>query len=75
MGYIYCKEHSDETIRRHTALIEKRLKIMRYFLVAATIFVQNRKRESLLKELKVFIVKLLEGWVYEYWVYQRWLFF
>lgn len=52
MGYIYCKEHSDETIRRHTASFEKRLKIMRYFLVAATIFVQNRKSESLLKEIK-----------------------
>jgi hypothetical protein len=52
MGYIYCNEHTDENIRKHKASFEKRLKIMRYFLAAATIFVQNRKSEYLLKEIK-----------------------
>ncbi|MBN1906951.1 MAG: radical SAM protein [Deltaproteobacteria bacterium] len=52
MGYIYCKEHKDEKINKLASSFEKRLKIMRYFLVAATIFVQNRKSEDLLKEIK-----------------------
>ncbi len=52
MGYKYCSGHKNENIRKRKASFEKRLKIMRYFLVAATIFVQNRKSEDLLKEVK-----------------------
>ncbi len=53
MGYIYCNEHKDESIRKHKISFEKRLKIMRYFLAAATIFVQNLRSEKLLKEVKI----------------------
>ncbi|MBN2419251.1 MAG: radical SAM protein [Deltaproteobacteria bacterium] len=52
MGYKYCEEHVDEKIKKHKHSFEKRLKIMRYFLAAATIYVQNRKSEYLLKEIK-----------------------
>ncbi|MGD9161444.1 MAG: B12-binding domain-containing radical SAM protein [Desulfobacteraceae bacterium] len=52
MGYKYCNDHKDENISRHKASIKKRLKMMRYFLAAATIFVQNRKIEYLLREVK-----------------------
>lgn len=52
MGYKYCNEHNDKNIMKHKAYFEKRLRIMRYFLTAATIFVQNRKSEFLLKEIK-----------------------
>ncbi len=52
MGYKYCNDHKDENISRHKASIKKRLKMMRYFLAAATIFVQNRKSEYLLGEIK-----------------------
>lgn len=52
MGYKYCNEHNDESIRKHKTSFEKRLKMMRYFLTAANIFVQNQKSEYLLKEIK-----------------------
>jgi hypothetical protein len=52
MGYKYFNEHKDETIRKHKLSFEKRLKIMRYFLAAATIIVQNLRSEKLLQEVK-----------------------
>ncbi|MGD9161882.1 MAG: B12-binding domain-containing radical SAM protein [Desulfobacteraceae bacterium] len=52
MGYKYCNEHKDENIRKHKIYFKKRLKMMRYFLTAAAVFVQNRKSEYLLKEIK-----------------------
>jgi radical SAM superfamily enzyme YgiQ (UPF0313 family) len=51
-GYIYCRNHPDERIRERSEGIRKRLQLMRYFLTASTIFVQNRKSEILLKEIK-----------------------
>jgi len=51
-GYIYCGNHPDERIRGRSEGFKKRLKLMRYFLTASTIFVQNRKSEILLKEIK-----------------------
>lgn len=51
-GYIYCRKHPDERIRARSEWYRKRLKLMRYFLTASTIFVQNRKSEILLKEIK-----------------------
>jgi hypothetical protein len=61
MGYSYCKEHKDEKIVKQAASFEKRLKIMRYFLCASTIFVQNRKSEYLLKDVKE-LYRLYFGW-------------
>jgi len=52
MGYKYCIEHNDKNIRKHKKAFEKRLKMMRYFLTASTIFVQNQTSEYLLKEIK-----------------------
>jgi len=51
-GYIYSKNHPDERIRERSEDFKKRLKLMRYFLTASTVFVQNRKSEILLKEIK-----------------------
>ncbi|MBN1848951.1 MAG: radical SAM protein [Deltaproteobacteria bacterium] len=51
-GYSYCRNHPDERIRWRLELFKKRLKMMRYFLMASTFFVQNRKSEALLKEIK-----------------------
>ena len=51
-GYLYCRNHADERIRRCSKDYKKRLKIMRYFLTASTIFVQNRQSETLLREIK-----------------------
>ncbi len=51
-GYVYCKHHQDPRIRARLPFFEKRLKVMRYFLTASTIFVQNRQSEILLKEIK-----------------------
>ena len=51
-GYLYCRNHGDERIRRRSKTYKKRLKAMRYLLAAATIFVQNRKSETLLREIK-----------------------
>jgi len=51
-GYIYSKNHPDERIRERSEGFKKRLKLMRYFLTASTVFVQNRKSETLLKEIK-----------------------
>jgi len=51
-GYVYCKHHHDPRIRARLPFFDKRLKVMRYFLTASTIFVQNRRSEILLKEIK-----------------------
>jgi hypothetical protein len=51
-GYAYCKDHPDKTVRQRAEGFKKRLKIMRYFLTASTIFVQNRQSEILLREIK-----------------------
>ena len=51
-GYLYCRNHPDERIRSRSKKYKKRLKMMRYFLTAATIFVQNRQSEILLREIK-----------------------
>ncbi|MBN1848613.1 MAG: radical SAM protein [Deltaproteobacteria bacterium] len=51
-GHLYCKDHPDERIRRCTKHYRKRLNMMRYFLTASTIFVQNRRSETLLREIK-----------------------
>jgi hypothetical protein len=51
-GYAYCKNHRDERVQRRSKNYEKKLKMMRYFLIASTIFVQNRQSETLLREIK-----------------------
>jgi radical SAM superfamily enzyme YgiQ (UPF0313 family) len=51
-GYIYSENHPDERIRERSAGFKQRLKLMRYFLAASTVFVQNRKSETLLAEIK-----------------------
>jgi len=51
-GYRYCLDHPDERIRNRSKIFKKRLALMRYFLTASTLFVQNRKSEILLKEIK-----------------------
>ncbi len=51
-GYLYCRNHADERIRRRSRNYKERLKMMRYFLTASTIFVQNRQSETLLREIK-----------------------
>jgi hypothetical protein len=53
MGYQYCRDHSDKRVGDQKKHFKKRLKMMRYFLSASTIFIQNRKSEILLKEIKV----------------------
>ena len=51
-GYVYCRNHADERIRSRSKDYKERLKMMRYFLTASTLFVQNRRSETLLKEIK-----------------------
>ena len=51
-GYAYCMNHADERVRSCSNSFNKRLKMMRYFLPASTIFVQNRQSKILLKEIK-----------------------
>jgi radical SAM superfamily enzyme YgiQ (UPF0313 family) len=51
-GYAYCRNHPDKAIRSRLEGFRKRLKVMRYFLASSTIFVQNRRSELLLKEIK-----------------------
>ncbi|MFC1494690.1 B12-binding domain-containing radical SAM protein [Thermodesulfobacteriota bacterium] len=52
MGYKYCREHTDSRIVSRLKDFKKRLEMMRYFLPASTLFVQNRQSEILLKEVK-----------------------
>lgn len=51
-GYAYCTTHADKAVRSRVEGLKKRLTMMRYFLTASTIFVQNRQSERLLKEIK-----------------------
>ena len=51
-GYSYCINHPDERIRRRSKDLKKRIRMMRYFLPAATIFVQNRQSDILLGQIK-----------------------
>ena len=51
-GYLYCMNHHSELVRVRSKTYIKNLKIMRYFLISSTIFVQNRQSEILLKEIK-----------------------
>jgi hypothetical protein len=51
-GYLYCRNHPDKAVRQRAEGYNKRLKFMRYFLTASTIFVQNRQSEILLREIK-----------------------
>ena len=51
-GYLYCSNHPDRRVRKRSKTYKKRLKLMRYFLAAATVFVQNQQSEILLKEIK-----------------------
>ena len=51
-GYAYCKDHADERVQVCSESFKKRLKMMRYFLPASTIFVQNRRSKILLAEIK-----------------------
>ena len=51
-GYLYCRRHPNDLIRERSKTYRKRLALMRNFLTASTIFVQNRQSEILLKEIK-----------------------
>ena len=51
-GYLYCLNHPNELVRTRLKTYKNNLKMMRYFLIASTIFVQNRQSELLLKEIK-----------------------
>ena len=51
-GYLYCSNHPDGRVRERSKTYKERLKMMRYFLAAATVFVQNRQSEILLKDIK-----------------------
>ena len=51
-GYAYCRNHPEEAVRVRAEGFRKRLTIMRYFLTASTLFVQNRQSEILLREIK-----------------------
>lgn len=51
-GYVYCRNHPDERIRSRSKEYKKRLKMTRYFLIAANLFVKNPRSEALLKDIK-----------------------
>jgi len=51
-GYLYCSNHPDGLVRERSKTYKERLKMMRYFLTASTVFVQNRQSEILLKDIK-----------------------
>jgi radical SAM superfamily enzyme YgiQ (UPF0313 family) len=51
-GYLYCRDHSSKFISVRTETHKDKLKMMRYFLTASTIFVQNRQSEILLTDIK-----------------------
>ena len=51
-GYLYCRHHPNALIKARTKTHKDKLKLMRYFLMASTIFVQNRQSEILLMEIK-----------------------
>jgi len=51
-GYLYCLNHENELVKARINTYKKNLKMMRYFLMSSTIFVQNRQSELLLEEIK-----------------------
>jgi len=51
-GYMYCLYHENELIKARLKTYKNNLKMMRYFILSSTIFVQNRRSEILLKEIK-----------------------
>ena len=51
-GYQYCLNHESDLVRARIKTYKNNLKMMRYFLISAEIFVQNRQSELLLKEIK-----------------------
>ena len=51
-GYLYCLTHSSDRIQARSGYYKNKLKLTRYLLTAATIFVQNRQSEALLREIK-----------------------
>jgi len=51
-GYLYCRYHENELVRARLNTYKNNLKMMRYFILSSTIFVQNRRSEFLLKEIK-----------------------
>jgi len=51
-GYLYCNKHPDRLVRKRSKTYKERLIMMRYFLTASTVFVQNRQSEILLKDIK-----------------------
>lgn len=51
-GHLYCRNHPDERVRRRSKDYEKRLGMMRYFLKASALFVENRQSRILLEEVK-----------------------
>lgn len=51
-GYRYCLNHENDLVRKRLNTYKNNLKMMRYFLMSSTIFVQNRQSEILLKEIK-----------------------
>ncbi len=51
-GHLYCRNHSDERMRTRSRDYEKRLEMMRYFLKASTLFVENPRSKVLLGEIK-----------------------
>lgn len=50
-GFLYCVRHQDKRIQIRSEDYKKCLEMMRYFLTASTIFVQNRQSELLLEQI------------------------
>jgi radical SAM superfamily enzyme YgiQ (UPF0313 family) len=51
-GYLYCKNHPNNLIKMRSTTFKNKLRLMRYFLTASKIFVQNQQSEILLAEIK-----------------------
>jgi len=51
-GYHYCLNHESGLVRARLKTYAKTLRMMRYFLVSAALFVQNHQSELLLREIK-----------------------
>ena len=52
LGHSYCTNHPDERVRRCLESFKNRLKMMRYFLPASTLFVENLRSKTLLREIR-----------------------
>lgn len=51
-GYQYCKNHNDSRINSRGSDFKKMLKMMRYFLLSARIFVENEASKNLLSKVR-----------------------